>query len=112
MSAPPVNFFRPERLEGEGLKTYRHRRNLSSQAAHMGWIMRNHQATKAKKARRALVAAIGIRQAKKWLRLARASRRESMALQAQQMSTAPSKYIGPGTDGSLTNVGTHLVSGI
>lgn len=97
----PVNFFRPERLEGEGFKTYQHRRKLGLQAAHMTRLVRNHTATKAKKMRRALVDALGIRQAKKWLRHAKAARARAVAEQLQDptlpMVPAP-VYMGPAAD--------------
>jgi hypothetical protein len=78
MVAPP-NFYRPERLDGEGFKTYRHRLKLGKQAATLGGLLDRHKATQARKMRRALVNSIGIRQAKKWLRHAKAARAQAAA---------------------------------
>ena len=100
MTGAPPNFFRPERLDGEGFKTYQHRRRVSKAAAHMGRLLRGHKATQAKLMRRALVNAIGIRQAKKWLRNAKAARRAQEVVERLQDSslTMEPVYSGPAAD--------------
>lgn len=72
MTAAPPNFFHPERLDGEGFKTYRHRLKTGALASGQGRLIAGHKPSKAKLARRALVAAVGIRQAKKLTRRAMA----------------------------------------
>lgn len=67
----------PERIEGETMDQYAGRRRMSRRLAGRSKLIHAkvtaHTATQAKKLRRSLVKQIGIRQAKKALRAARAA---------------------------------------
>lgn len=70
----------PERLEGESLPEYRSRQRMSRLVAQrtklLGTPKQPHRASAAKRARRELVAAVGIRQARMALRQARGAARK------------------------------------
>lgn len=79
MSKTPENLYRPERLDGEGFKTYRHRLWVAKLGAKMTVRVESPGPSKGKSARRKLVDALGVRQAKKLIRAARALHAESLA---------------------------------
>lgn len=111
MTGAPPNFVRPERLDGEGFKTYQHRRRVGKAAAQMTRLLRNHKATQAKLMRRALVDVIGIRQAKKWLRNAKAARALAVAEQLQDSTVTVPVYSGPAADRALMSTAvTNMAS--
>ena len=55
----------PERLPGESFDKYRERRAASRRAAKLGWRLARHAPSAHRRARRAAVKAVGIRQYKR-----------------------------------------------
>lgn len=91
MNKRPENLYVPERLEGEGIKTYHHRQKISRLAARMGTVIRDYTASPARLARRKLVKEVGIRQARKVIRKIREAYKAAAAehvarVQAEHMA--------------------------
>lgn len=60
-----TNLHTPERLPGESFDKYRERRAASRRAARLGMKLARHTASAHRRARRAAVKAVGIRQYKR-----------------------------------------------
>ena len=89
---------RPERLTGESQTSYRHRQRISKLAARVTRLVKNHKAKPAKLMRRKLVDALGIRQAKKWLRAAKSARAQAEFERKFDAALAAPVYTGPAAD--------------
>ena len=96
-----ATLYRPDRLTGESQASYHHRQRISQLAARLTKVIKNHKASPARLMRRKLVDALGIRQAKKWFRAAKAARRQAEKLQDSTVTMPPVQYTGPAVDSVL-----------